>query len=51
MIAFADEMLGRDGRLLQAVGRVYRRQLEALPHLAQFMRENGRSRELEMAAA
>lgn len=51
MIAFADEMLGRSGRLLQAVGHVYRRQLELQPHLAQFMRENGRSRELEMAAA
>jgi predicted protein tyrosine phosphatase len=51
MIAFADEMLGREGRLLRAVGRVYRQQLTALPHLAQFMRENGRTRELEMAAA
>lgn len=50
MIEFADELLGRNGRLLQASGRVYRRQLAALPHLAQFMRENGRMRELELAA-
>jgi predicted protein tyrosine phosphatase len=50
MIEFADEQLGRDGRLLRAAGRVYRRQLTALPHLAEFMRENGRVRELELAA-
>jgi predicted protein tyrosine phosphatase len=50
MVEFADELLGRDGRLLRAAGRVYRRQLAALPHLAEFMRENGRMRELELAA-
>jgi predicted protein tyrosine phosphatase len=50
MVDFADDLLGRGGRLLRAAGRVYRRQLTALPHLAQFMRENGRVRELELAA-
>lgn len=50
MISFADDLLGRDGRLLRAAGRIYRRQLAALPHLEQFMRENGRVRELELAA-
>jgi predicted protein tyrosine phosphatase len=50
MIGFADDLLGRQGRLLRAAARVYRRQLAALPHLAQFMRENGRIRELELAA-
>jgi predicted protein tyrosine phosphatase len=50
MIGFADAMLGRGGRLTQALGRLYRRQLEVYPHMQQFMQANGRARELEMAA-
>jgi predicted protein tyrosine phosphatase len=51
MIGFADEMLGRGGRLTAAAGRLYRRQLVTFPHVENFMRDNGRSRELEMATA
>jgi predicted protein tyrosine phosphatase len=49
MIGFADEVLGRGGRMLAALGRLYRRQLPVFPHLERFMRENGRTREVEMA--
>lgn len=50
MIGFADEFLGRDGRLLAAVARLYARQLAAKPFVGDFMTANGRSREVEMAA-
>jgi predicted protein tyrosine phosphatase len=49
MIGFADELMARDGRLLRAVRRLYRRQLAAFPNIATFMRENGRAREVDMA--
>jgi predicted protein tyrosine phosphatase len=51
MIESADELLGRDGTLLAAVARLYAVQLERFPNIADFMRSNGRSREVEMAAA
>ncbi|MCC7347416.1 MAG: protein-tyrosine-phosphatase [Variibacter sp.] len=49
MIAFADEALGRGGRLSAAAGRLYGRQLQVFPHIETFMRQNGRTREIEMA--
>lgn len=51
MIGFADAFLGRDGRLLAAVGRLYARQLAAKPHIGEFMNSNGRAREVEIAQA
>ncbi|HKN29361.1 MAG TPA: protein-tyrosine-phosphatase [Roseiarcus sp.] len=48
MIAFADELLGRDGRLTAAVGRIYARRLEAQPEFAELMRRGNRGREVEM---
>lgn len=51
MVTYADEQLGRGGRLLGAVGRLYARQLAAKPFIAEFMNANGRAREVEMAAA
>jgi predicted protein tyrosine phosphatase len=51
MIGFADDLLGRQGRMLVALGHLYRRQLRVFPHLEQYMRENGRTREVEMAAS
>ena len=51
MIGFADELLGRGGRMVSALGRLYRKQLPVFPHLERFMRENGRTREVEMAEA
>lgn len=49
MVAFADELLGLDGRLCAALGKVYARQLQKLPDLAHFMRSCGRGREIDMA--
>lgn len=51
MIAFADEMLGRGGELLTAVRRLYGRRLRTDPAAGEFMRRNGRAREVEMAVA
>jgi predicted protein tyrosine phosphatase len=48
MIAFADELLGRNGRLTAAVTRIYARRLEAQPQFAQLMRLGRRGREVEM---
>jgi predicted protein tyrosine phosphatase len=50
MIAFADEMLSRGGRMTEELRRLYARQLAARPHLADTMRGLGRGREVEMAA-
>lgn len=51
MIGFTDQLLGRGGRLTAALGRLYRRQLEAHPQFAQPLRSGGRLAELEMAEA
>ncbi|HEV7254551.1 MAG TPA: protein-tyrosine phosphatase family protein [Mesorhizobium sp.] len=51
MIGFADRMLGRDGELTEAVRRLYGRRLLASPATGDFMRQNGRGREVEMAIA
>jgi predicted protein tyrosine phosphatase len=49
LIAMADDLLSRDGRLNRALGRHYKRQLAVFPFVAQFMRDNGRAREVDMA--
>jgi predicted protein tyrosine phosphatase len=51
MIGFADEQLGRGGRLSAAVSRLHARQMAAKPHLADVMSELGRSREVDSARA
>lgn len=51
MIAFADDILGRGGRLVEAVRRLHARQLQVRPHIAEFMRENGRASEVQAALA
>ncbi len=51
MIRHADQLLGRDGRLVAALGRLYRRQLEANPQFADPLRAGGRLAEVEMAEA
>ncbi len=48
MVAFADELLGRDGRLGAAIGRIYARHLKTRPELAKTMREGNRGREVEL---
>ncbi|SCX93406.1 tyrosine phosphatase family protein [Microvirga guangxiensis] len=49
MIAFADDMLSRNGRLVDALRRHYGRQISRKPEFAQWMKELGRGREVEMA--
>jgi predicted protein tyrosine phosphatase len=49
MVGFADELLGRGGRMVEAMRRLYARQLALRPHLAETMRGIGRGREVEMA--
>lgn len=49
MIQFADDILTRGGRLSDALRRHYGRQVHREPKLAQWMRELGRGREVDMA--
>jgi predicted protein tyrosine phosphatase len=51
MIRHADALLGRGGRLLAALGRLYRRQLLINPRFADALRTGGRLAEVEMAEA
>jgi predicted protein tyrosine phosphatase len=51
MIAYADEILGRQGRLTAALRRHYAHQIAHQPSLAAWMRELNRGREVDMAAA
>ena len=48
MIAFADELLDRGGRLVATTGTIYARRLAARPELAEFMRRGNRAREVEL---
>lgn len=48
MIGFADELLGRDGRLLAAASRIYARRIEVEPEFGELMRRGARGREVEM---
>ncbi|HEX2136772.1 MAG TPA: protein-tyrosine-phosphatase [Microvirga sp.] len=49
MVGFADQLLGRGGRLTSGLGKLYRHQLARHPQLADAMRRIGRGREVEMA--
>jgi predicted protein tyrosine phosphatase len=51
MIAFADQILDRGGRLKAAVKKVHARRLAAKPELAEVMRGLDRAREVEVAQA
>lgn len=51
IVRHADALLGRQGRLVAALGRLYRRQLVANPRFADPLRSGGRAGELEMAEA
>ena len=48
MIGFADEILGRAGRLSVAVARIYARRLRTEPGLAETMRRLNRAKEVEL---
>lgn len=49
MIGFADEQLGRGGRLVEALRRHYGHQLKVQPQYTDWMTRLGRGRELAMA--
>jgi predicted protein tyrosine phosphatase len=51
MIAFADESLGRGGRLSAAARRLHARQLVVRPNLVEFMNKLGRGGEVDAALA
>jgi len=51
MIAFADDLLGRDGRLVSALNRHYRYQLEHDDHFDEWMTSLGRAREVALGKA
>jgi len=45
---FADELLGREGRLNAAVSRIYARHLATRPELAETMRRLNRAKEVDL---
>ncbi|MGE3781639.1 MAG: tyrosine phosphatase family protein [Alphaproteobacteria bacterium] len=49
ILEFGDELLGRGGEIVAAVGAVYRRALEREPSLQEAMIEGGRAREITAA--
>jgi predicted protein tyrosine phosphatase len=49
ILEMGDALLGRGGALAEAARGVYRRQLEARPHLAEEFRRHGRGREVDAA--
>lgn len=49
MIAFADELLGRDGRLTTALCKLYAYQLKRDPNARRLLRMGGHGKEVEMA--
>ena len=50
MIAFADDLLSRNGRLTDALCQHYGRQIQRMPQYVKLMHDLSRSREVEMAA-
>jgi hypothetical protein len=49
LIGFADELLGREGRLSAALCRLYAQRLSRQPETEHYMRRHGRGREVDMA--
>jgi predicted protein tyrosine phosphatase len=50
MVELADDLLGRGGRLVAALGRLYGVQLANRPEMGPYLRKHGRGREVNMAA-
>lgn len=48
MIAFADELMGRKGRLVAAVGTIYARRIAERPDFAEAMTQGNRAREVAL---
>jgi predicted protein tyrosine phosphatase len=51
LIELGDVLLGRDGTLVEAAYLLYRLQIERRPHLAEYMDDGGRGREIRAALA
>lgn len=51
MVSFADELLDRGGRLVEAASRLYAGNLASKPHLADTMTRMNRAREVELGQA
>lgn len=51
VLALGAEQLGRKGEFIEAVGAVYRRQLEQRPEIKKFFLETGRAWEIQVALA
>ena len=51
ILELGDAMLNRGGTLVMAAHALYRRQIEARPHIAELMEQNGRGREVAAARA
>ncbi|WP_458097586.1 tyrosine phosphatase family protein [Roseomonas sp. WA12] len=51
LMELGDELLGRDGDFVSALGCVYREQLRKMPEIEERRRKSGRERELELASA
>lgn len=49
IVQLGDDLLGRGGRLVSALGSLYRRQLVTRPHMRALMSQHGRVHELELA--
>ena len=49
LIEIGDALLGRNGTLIQAAYALYRLQIERRPHLADYMDDGGRGREIRAA--
>jgi hypothetical protein len=48
MVAFADELLDRNGRLMAATTGIYAQQLAKRPELGEIMRRGNRAREVDL---
>jgi predicted protein tyrosine phosphatase len=48
MVGLADDLLGRAGRLVSALGGLYAAQLAKRPELGVYLRNNGRAREVDL---
>lgn len=51
MVELADDLLGREGRLTAALGRLYAVQLANRPEMGPYLRKHGRGREVDMAVS
>lgn len=49
IIALADDLLRRQGRLVEALGRFYQRRLRSAPDVAELLRSGGRGAEVDLA--